>query len=294
MKGFFPSPVLLTRPSSLLSLVPMPQGKNALEKVSARFYAKPTRSVRQAALPSISMNFPKDRAEPDALIPYYKPLPIRPEFESDRDQLSLNDLKAIAIQTEFHHTPATTSDKFAFNLVKLLRKPSDLFFSHRYIHRALLLETVAAIPGQVAALLKHLKQLRNLDEKDDPIIQHLVHEAENERMHLVCFRELAAPTLMDRLVVSSVQLIFFNSYFFLYLFAPKVAHRMVGYLEEEAIISYTRFINEIQEGNIQNVPAPKMAIEYWNLKHDAKLLEVVYAVRADEAKHRDVNHHLAQ
>jgi ubiquinol oxidase len=36
-----------------------------------------------------------------------------------------------------------------------------------------------------------------------------------------------------------------------------------------------------------------MAIRYWNLPEDARLREVVEAVRADEAKHRDVNHGFA-
>ena len=40
-------------------------------------------------------------------------------------------------------------------------------------------------------------------------------------------------------------------------------------------------------------PAPKSAIEYWNLSSDATLRDVVIAVRADEARHRDTNHSFA-
>ncbi|MCS4306745.1 hypothetical protein M2404_001068 [Rheinheimera pacifica] len=36
-----------------------------------------------------------------------------------------------------------------------------------------------------------------------------------------------------------------------------------------------------------------MAIEYWQLPADARLRDVVIAVRADEAGHRDVNHDFA-
>lgn len=68
---------------------------------------------------------------------------------------------------------------------------------------------------------------------------------------------------------------------------------MVGYLEEEAVISYTRFLEEIDAGRIENIAAPDIAIEYWNLSPNARLRDVVLAVRADEAAHRDVNHHLA-
>ena len=41
------------------------------------------------------------------------------------------------------------------------------------------------------------------------------------------------------------------------------------------------------------MPAPKIAREYWRLADDARLREVVLAVRADEAGHRDVNHGFA-
>lgn len=42
-----------------------------------------------------------------------------------------------------------------------------------------------------------------------------------------------------------------------------------------------------------NVPAPEIAIDYWRLRPDAKLLDVIYAVRSDESTHRFVNHSLA-
>jgi ubiquinol oxidase len=79
--------------------------------------------------------------------------------------------------------------------------------------------------------------------------------------------------------------------------------------------------HEIDSGRTPNVPAPKIAIDYWKLPQDATLRDVVlagifsflsllssniglslslfllatnlYAVRADEARHRDVNHRFA-
>ena len=77
------------------------------------------------------------------------------------------------------------------------------------------------------------------------------------------------------------------------LFWPRVAHRFVGYLEEEAIVSYTEYLAGIDAGRLENVAAPKFAIDYWKLSPDARLREVVVAVRLDEAKHRDVNHGFA-
>lgn len=40
-------------------------------------------------------------------------------------------------------------------------------------------------------------------------------------------------------------------------------------------------------------PAPEIAKDYWRLRHDATLLDVIYAVRSDESTHRFVNHSLA-
>jgi ubiquinol oxidase len=34
-------------------------------------------------------------------------------------------------------------------------------------------------------------------------------------------------------------------------------------------------------------------VDYWRLRSDAKLLDVLYAVRSDETTHRFVNHSLA-
>jgi hypothetical protein len=42
-----------------------------------------------------------------------------------------------------------------------------------------------------------------------------------------------------------------------------------------------------------NEPAPDIARDYWRLKPDAKMLDVMYAVRSDETTHRFVNHSLA-
>jgi ubiquinol oxidase len=60
----------------------------------------------------------------------------------------------------------------------------------------------------------------------------------------------------------------------------------VGYLEEQACIEYTHFLKAIDSGKIKNEEAPEIAKKYWNLAPDAKLRDVVLAVRADEAFHR--------
>jgi len=191
-----------------------------------------------------------------------------------------------------HYDVTGFRNQLAFGFVKLLRFFADLFFAKRYGHRAVVLETVAAVPGMVGGLLLHLKCLRYIQE-DNGWIRTLLDEAENERMHLMTFIQIAQPSLFERTVVMVTQMIFYNFYFFLYLFSPKTAHRVVGYFEEEAVLSYTLYLEELDAGNIENIPAPQLAIDYWNLAQDARLRDVLVAVRADEAEHRDVNHRYA-
>jgi ubiquinol oxidase len=191
-----------------------------------------------------------------------------------------------------HHDVTGLRDQVAFSFVKFLRFFADTFFAKRYGHRAVVLETVAAVPGMVGGLLQHLKAIRYIRE-DNGWIRTLLDEAENERMHLMTFIQIAQPSLFERTVIMLTQAIFYNFYFFLYLLSPKTAHRVVGYFEEEAVISYTSYLQEIDAGKLENVPAPKLAIDYWNLAEDARLRDVVIAVRADEAEHRDVNHEFA-
>lgn len=193
----------------------------------------------------------------------------------------------IALDT--HIAPVTTSDKIAYAFVRFLRFFADKFFAKRYGHRAVVLETVAAVPGMVGGLWQHLTALRKMRD-DEGWIRVLLDEAENERMHLMTFIEIAQPNAFERFLIMAVQLIFYNCYFFLYLLAPRTAHRVVGYFEEEAVISYTQYLNEVDAGTHENVPAPQIAIDYWQLNKDAKLRDVIIAVRADEAEHRDVNH----
>ena len=188
-----------------------------------------------------------------------------------------------------HYQPRNFSDKVALIFTKMLRRFADFFFKKRYGHRAVILETVAAVPGMVAGMLNHLKSLRKMQEGRG-WIKILLDEAENERMHLMTFINIAKPSAFERFLVIFVQGVFFNLYFFMYLISPRTCHRIVGYFEEQAIISYTEYLEEIDSGNIENTPAPKIAIDYWNLSKFAKLRDVIIAVRNDEMGHRDVNH----
>lgn len=201
-------------------------------------------------------------------------------------------LETLPVDLSVHHRPHGASDRFALAFTKLLRFCADTFFAKKYGHRAVVLETVAAVPGMVGATITHLKCLRRMVD-DNGWIRTLMEEAENERMHLMTFIEVAKPTLFERFVVLAAQWIFYLGFFALYLISPKTAHRVVGYFEEEAVISYTHYLAEIDEGRTADVPAPAIAKRYWKLPASATLRDVVLMVRADEAHHRDINHAFA-
>ena len=206
------------------------------------------------------------------------------------------DARALAEERDaepvVHHQPNGFSDRFALGFTKLLRFSADTFFAKRYGHRAIVLETVAAVPGMVGAMFTHLTCLRRMRD-DEGWIRTLMEEAENERMHLMTFIEIAKPTWFERMVILGVQAVFLVGFSILYLLSSRTAHRVVGYFEEEAVTSYTLYLEEIDEGRSPNVPAPAIARHYWKMADDATLRDVVLLVRADEAHHRDVNHGFA-
>ena len=193
---------------------------------------------------------------------------------------------------EKHYEPNNFSDKVALGFTKFLRFLADTFFKKRYGHRAVVLETVAAVPGMVAGMLIHLKSLRKMED-DRGWIKTLLDEAENERMHLMTFIHVAKPTFIERMIILIAQFIFIVTYAIIYLISQRTAHRIVGYFEEEAVISYTDYLNELESGKIKDQPAPEIAINYWNLPLHATLKDVVRVIRDDEAGHRDVNHSFA-
>lgn len=197
-----------------------------------------------------------------------------------------------AVSLTRHHEPQNFSDRFALGFVKVLRFCADTFFARRYGHRAVVLETVAAVPGMVGGALQHLRSLRRMED-DQGWISTLLDEAENERQHLMTFVHIARPNRFERALILLAQGVFYNMFFLLYLISARTAHRIVGYFEEEAVVSYTSYLEEIDAGRHKNVAAPHIAIKYWKLKSDARLRDVVLAIRNDEAGHRNVNHDFA-
>jgi hypothetical protein len=203
-----------------------------------------------------------------------------------------------------HLEPANIRDKIAYNAVRLVRTGFDKMTGWQYdtmtqsmiLQRVIFLETVAAVPGMVAAIVRHFKSLRSM-QRDGGMMQMFLDEANNERMHLLTFVRLKDPSKAFRAAVIAGQFGFGTVFLLAYIISPKFCHRFVGYVEEEACTTYTKIIKGIEEAPAssdlyewQTKRAPRIALSYWKLGENGTVLDLMYAVRADEAEHRDVNH----
>jgi hypothetical protein len=203
-----------------------------------------------------------------------------------------------------HVPPQDWKDKAALGAVKLVRFGFDTatgwnrgeITQDKILNRAIFLETIAAIPGMVAAIIRHFRSLRNM-ARDGGMLNMFLEEANNERMHLLTFIRMKDPGYLFRGAVIGGQFGFGSTFLLMYMISPAFCHRFVGYIEEEACHTYTKIIDEIEaapEGSDlamwRTEEAPKIAKGYWHLGENGTVLDVMRAVRADEAEHRDVNH----
>lgn len=203
-----------------------------------------------------------------------------------------------------HLPPESTSDKIAYNAVKGVRGLFDAatgwnnkaITKEKVLHRVIFLETIAAVPGFIAAIVRHFKSLRRM-ERDGGLLHLFLEEANNERMHLLSFIKMKNPGMFFRGSVVFSQFGFGSAFLASYMISPKFCHRFVGYVEEEACSTYTKIIDAIEtapEGSElaewKTEVAPAIALGYWELGEKGTVLDLMYAVRADEAEHRDVNH----
>lgn len=206
-----------------------------------------------------------------------------------------------------HVPPGTYVDKLAYISVQSLRFLFDIFSGYtwgkiwgtldekKWLTRIIFLETVAGVPGMIAAMTRHLRSLRTLN-RDYGWIHTLLEEAENERMHLLTALVLRNPGPLFKLSVIGVQGIFVSVFSIAYIISPRFCHRFVGYLEEEAVKTYTHCLECIDKGDLKmwaQMPAPPIAKEYWKLSDNAMMRDVISVIRADEAHHRLVNHTLS-
>lgn len=121
----------------------------------------------------------------------------------------------------------------------------------------------------VAGMLRHLTSLRRL-KRDNGWIETLLEESYNERMHLLTFMKMSEPGWFMKTTIIVAQGVFFNAMFLSYLISPKITHRFVGYLEEEAVHTYTRWLSELDQGVLTkwsdpNFQIPELAVTYWSM-----------------------------
>ncbi|GAU99582.1 hypothetical protein RvY_10559 [Ramazzottius varieornatus] len=236
--------------------------------------------------------------EPDELVP--KEAPAIGVISLPHPIWSREQLDSVVVA---HKAPKGFVDWCAYLSVQALRKSFDLTSGYTFgkkneanwLRRIIFLETVAGVPGMMGAMVRHLKSLRSL-KRDNGWIHTLLEEAENERMHLMVALQIKQPGKLFRLGAVVTQGIFVNMFFLAYLASPKFCHRFVGYLEEEAVKTYTTLLDDIASGRIPqwtDRPAPKIAIDYWKLPEGATFYDMFAAIRADEAHHRLVNHTLS-
>jgi hypothetical protein len=138
----------------------------------------------------------------------------------------------------------------------------------------------------VAGMLRHLHSLRRM-KRDRGWIETLLEESFNERMHLLTFLTMCEPGWLMKLMILGAQGVFFNSMFLLYLVSPRTCHRFVGYLEEEAVHTYTRCIREMERGatpkwNDPSFRIPDIAVQYWNIPEGKRTMkDLLLYIRAD-------------
>lgn len=214
----------------------------------------------------------------------------------------INDIRA----NMYKHKPNTISDHIANKVMYMLYHTFNWITGYRHKDptpesigwRLICLESVAGVPGFLAAGFRHFHSLRTL-QKDHGWIYTLLEEAENERMHLMICMQVFDASLLTRAMVISAQVIMTSALALIYSVHPKFCHRFVGYLEETAVHTYDNVITHTETpGTLlhtawKDLKAPPNAIAYYRLDPDSKFVDVLKCMMADEAHHRDVNHTFA-
>jgi ubiquinol oxidase len=205
--------------------------------------------------------------------------------------LTSQDLEKLG--TVPHYEPKFFADRVALMSARVLEKFMGLFFREKYDHHAVTLETVAAVPGFVSAMHRHMRSLRRM-QRDGGWIDPLLEESLNERMHLLIFMQHVQPTLIERLFVLAAQGAYVSFYSILYAISPRTAHRAVGYLEEAAHRAYNEYLESLHNGKLPNpvLPEDSIGLKFYRLPVGSRLRDVVLRIRADEAYHALYNHGL--
>lgn len=168
------------------------------------------------------------------------------------DEASLK--KALATH-DYTHTPVTLSDKIAhgfmhhvlyngFNFITGYKKDNPTAKSIEW--RLIILESIAGVPGFVAAGFRHFYSIRTL-KRDHGWIYTLLEEAENERMHLLTCLQMFSASRLTRFLCVAAQTTMVPLLCAIYVVNPKMMHRFVGYLEQTACATYYNIIENMEK-----------------------------------------------
>lgn len=221
----------------------------------------------------------------------------KPKDFSDRVALFMVRMLRFGMDTATRYKHDVESPKKAGDGNALVETKPYSMSERKWLVRMVFLESVAGVPGMVAGMLRHLHSLRRM-KRDNGWIETLLEEAYNERMHLLTFLKMAEPGWFMKVMIIGAQGVFFNSMFLSYLISPRTCHRFVGYLEEEAVLTYSLAIQDLEAGKLPKWSDPKftvpdLAINYWKMPEGHRTMkDLLLYIRADEAKHREVNHTL--
>ncbi|KAL3661573.1 hypothetical protein V7S43_013333 [Phytophthora oleae] len=200
-------------------------------------------------------------------------------------------------------TPLTNhkSNKIHKNVALLDTKTSsfgfDLLFDYRglgvsmtardWLNRCLYIETLAGFSEMVVGMAHHLRSWRSLKRGDI-----WLEEAENERIHMQIFTSMKQAGLLFQGTMLAAQSIFFPAFFLAYMVSPKTCHRFVGFVEEEAVKTYTYLLEDMEHGHLDEwctMIAPLIGRSYYDLPDDAKVYDMIKCIRADKMNHNNVS-----
>jgi hypothetical protein len=206
----------------------------------------------------------------------------------------------------YHHKPKNWGDRAVHSLMYGLYHTFNFVTGYKSVNpsvkaiewRLIVLESIAGVPGFVAAGLRHFRSLRTM-KRDHGWIATLLEEAENERMHLLLCLNMFEANFITRMIVIGAQMVMVPALFTVYAIHPPAMHRFVGYLEETACKTYVNVIHHVETPGTDlhaawhDMAAPELAKGYYRLPETAKWVDTLKCMMADETHHRDVNHTFA-
>ncbi|PKX96897.1 alternative oxidase [Aspergillus novofumigatus IBT 16806] len=136
----------------------------------------------------------------------------------------------------------------------------------KWLARSIFLESVAGVPGTVGGMLRRMRSL-------GPLKRIMT----------------AGQDWLMQLLVLGAQGVFFNGFFLSYPISPQTCHRFVGYLEEEAALTYSRAIENLEAGKLpqwEKLLAPEIAVYCWKIPEGNRTMEdLLLYICVDEANH---------